>query len=154
MRRLLVTAMIGTAAFGCAHTEPVHHATPAAPSVPIQLDELDAVVDPPSGWTLQRADDTARYIQRVWVSPTGYTSYGVVRFTLPLPVGEDIALAGFLSQMRQDEGEARLLSKGRDSTAQDRLRFVAEGGRYHVDGTILTRGFHGWVIYSGRLRNG
>jgi hypothetical protein len=116
------------------------------------MSELDAVVHPPIGWTLQRADDTPRYVQRVWVSPSGRTSYGVIRFSLPIPVGEEIALTGFLSQMRQSEGEAHLLSMERDD-AQDRLNFTAEGGRYRLDGIIITRGFHGWVIYDGVLRN-
>ena len=104
------------------------------------------------GWTLQRSDNTARYIQRVWVSPSGKTSYGVVRFNLPFPVGDEIALNGFLAQLRRDEGEAVLLSESKDA-AQDRLIFAAEGGRYRLNGIIVTRGFHGWVVYDGTLRN-
>jgi hypothetical protein len=141
--RLSVVAMVA-ALLGCA--------APAHRAIPQRIDELDATVDPPPGWILERSDDTARYVQRVWVSPTGRTSYGVIRFNLPLPLGKEIALEGFLAQMRESEGEARLIEKHRDR-AQDRLIFAAEGGRYRLDGIIVTRGFHGWVVYSGVLRN-
>jgi len=148
MVRWAIVAMFATMLPGCASK--THHATTTATA--IRSDLLDALIDPPAGWTVQRADDTNRYVQRVWVSPTGRTSYGVVRFTLPLPVGNEIALNGFIAQMRQSEGEARLISQARD-TAQDRLNFTAEGGRYRLDGIIVTRGFHGWVVYAGVLRN-
>jgi hypothetical protein len=147
MRWALVT-IFAAGLFGCAS----HPPAPAAQFDTVRVIELGIVVHPPLGWTIQRADDTDRYVQRVWVSPSGRTSYGVIRFTLPLPVGEEIALSGFLTQMRQSEGEAHLLSKKRDE-AQDRLQFSAEGGRYRLDGLIVTRGFHGWVIYDGVLRN-
>jgi hypothetical protein len=144
MRWALVTMTAAAGLLGCASAPP-QVAT-------VRVDELDTVVHPPLGWTVQRADDTNRYVQRVWVSPSGRTSYGVIRFTLPLPVSEEMALTGFLTRMRQSEGEAHLLSKKRDE-AQDRLQFTAEGGRYRLDGIIVTRGFHGWVIYDGVLRN-
>lgn len=109
---------------------------------------LDARCAPPVGWKVQREDQTDRFVQRVWVSPTGLTSYGVIRFNLPLPVGRDIALWGFLNELRSSEGEATLLGK---TPEPERLRFVAEGGRYRIDGTIVTRYLRGWCAYAGTL---
>jgi hypothetical protein len=120
-------------------------------SRPTAIEPLDARVAPPTGWKVEREDQTDRFIQRVWVSPTGHTSYGVIRFTLPLPVGQDLALWGFLQEMKRSEGESRLVQKSRDDKG---LRFIAEGGRYRVDGMIVTRGFDGWATYAGTLRSG
>ena len=69
---------------------------------------------------------------------------------MPLPLGNAIALAAFLSELRRSEGDARLISK---SPLDDRLAFVAEGGRYRVNGIILTRGKAGWALYAGTLRD-
>ena len=122
---------------------------PVLPHTTIEAEELDAICDPPAGWTIDPtalSSDQTR--QRVWVSPSGKTSYGVIYFTLPIPVGDDIALLGFLSEMKRHEGQAALLDKQRDG---DRLRFEAEGGHYHVRGIIATAGFHGWAVYAGTL---
>jgi hypothetical protein len=124
---------------GCAH----------APR-PMRVAELEASVIPPAGWRIDRADQTSRYVQRVWLSPTGRTSYGVIHFTLPLPLGERVALAGFLAEMKRSEGDARLISR---KPLDGRLAFIAEGGRYHVDGIIVTKGLRGWAIYAGTLRH-
>src|SRR5438874_1583713 len=83
---------------------------------------------------IERADQSGRYVQRVWVSPSGRTSYGVIHFTMPLPLGQGVALAGFLGEMKGSEGDAHLISR----QATDKgLAFLAEGGRYRVDGIIL-----------------
>ena len=74
----------------------------------------------------------------------------MIHFTLPLPVGEEIALRGFLAEMKRHEGEAKLLSKNREG---DRLRFVAEGGKYRIRGILLTKAFQGWAVYAGTLRS-
>ena len=133
--------------------------TACAPQQPkeraVRIAALDAICVPPPGWTLDRAEQTARYVQRVWVSPTGRTSYGVIRFVMPLPVGNSIALTGFLAEMKRAEGDSRLISKTPLSDAAgNRLAFVAEGGRYHTNGIIRTRGTVGWAIYAGTLRSG
>jgi hypothetical protein len=131
---------------GCAH--------PPNQLKPQLISELDAAVLPPAGWTLDRADQSGRYVQRVWASPSGKTSYGVIRFTLPIPVGPEIALVGFLAEMRRNEGDADLIEKRRDPDHPGRLSFIAAGGRYRVNGIIVTRGFRGWAVYAGTLRNG
>ena len=119
-------------------------------SLPLDLPELDARVVPPRGWRTDLVETTDRHSQSVWVSPTGSAAFGVIHFNLPLPVGEEIALRGFLAEMKKSEGEASLLSKNRDG---DRLRFVAEGGKYRIRGILLTKGFQGWAVYAGTLRS-
>jgi hypothetical protein len=114
------------------------------------MSELDAAVVPPMGWRADPLKTTPRHTHQTWISPTGETAYGVIHFTLPLPVGEDLALWGFLSEMKKSEGEAVLLSKNR---AGDHLEFVAEGGKYRINGILVTRGFRGWMIYAGTLRS-
>ena len=118
----------------------------------VRIEQLDAICLPPPGWTLKPSDQTDRYAQRVWVSPTGRTSYGVIRFIMPLPVGNNLALTGFLAEMKRTEGDSHLISK--TPLSDGRLAFVAEGGRYHTNGIILTRGTSGWAIYAGTLRSG
>ena len=119
-------------------------------SPPTELPELDARVVPPLGWKADLSETTPRHSQSVWISPTGGAAYGVIHFNLPLPVGEEIALRAFLAEMKKSEGEATLLSKNRDG---DRLRFVAEGGKYRIRGILLTKGFQGWAVYAGTLRS-
>ena len=116
---------------------------------PTPVEELDALVVPPIAWTREPMKTSARHQHQVWVSPSGEAAYGVIYFTLPLPVGEDLALHGFLAEMKKSEGEATLLTKNRDG---DRIRFEAEGGKYRIRGILLTRGFHGWAVYAGTLR--
>jgi hypothetical protein len=157
MRVSLVTSLLGLICVGCASSlEPMPEiaAQPASYredlSLPIDLPELDARVVPPRGWKTDLIETTDRHTQSVWISPTGGAAYGVIHFTLPLPVGEEIALRGFLAQMKKSAGEATLLSKNRDG---DRLRFVAEGGKYRIRGILLTKGFQGWAVYAGTLRS-
>ena len=140
---VILTLCVG----GCAVRKPAP--SPVALAVP----ELDAWVCPPAGWRAEPIEKTRRHKQQVWVSPSGDTAYGVIHFSLPLPLGDDLSLWGFLREMKQQEGEATLLKKTRDEEKQA-LRFVAEGGRYRIRGIILTRGFGGWVFYAGTLRAG
>ena len=119
-------------------------------SAPTEIVELDAKVVPPLGWQREPFKTSDRHNHLVWVSPTGGAAYGVIHFTMPLPVGEDLALRGFLAEMKRSEGEAILLSKTRDG---DRMRFVAEGGKYRIRGILRTRGFGGWAVYAGTLRS-
>ena len=155
MRVWLVISLLGLICVGCASSREPDPAIaePASfreqPGEPLDLPELDARVVPPRGWKLDLSETTDRHTQSVWVSPTGGAAYGIIHFGLPLPVGEDIALRGFLAEMKKHEGEATLLSKNRDG---ERLRFVAEGGKYRIRGILRTRGFRGWAVYAGTLR--
>jgi hypothetical protein len=135
---------------GCAASGRAPSADPQLASLTLMsVPELDATVAPPPGWRPDPMKVSGRHQHQVWISPAGTTAYGVIHFTLPLPVGEEIALHGFLAEMKKSEGEATLLSRNRDG---DRLRFVAEGGKYRIRGILVTQGFHGWAVYAGTLR--
>jgi hypothetical protein len=92
-----------------------------------------------------------RSVQRVWVSPTGRTAYGVIHIRLPLPVGADLVLWRFISEMRKREGQGTLLSRQPDPGGRG-LRFTAEDPRYRLHARLLTSGRHAWVVYAGVLR--
>jgi len=112
---------------------------------------LQAICVPPLGWKPDPLKRSSTHVHEVWISPSGRTAYGVIHFELPLPVGHDLALWGFLNQMRASEGEANLLEKKWDANLGG-LRFVAEGGQYIVRTNLFVHGFSGWAIYAGTLR--
>lgn len=160
-RRILILAALPFA--GCV-ARPVHRVptelrpAPAttAPVVSLVWDEqLEARICPPPGWRLDPPKSTSQHLHKTWLSPTGDTAYGVIRFRLPIPVTEELALWGFMREMRRSEGDGTLLEKQPDPTLADGaggLRFVAEGGRYKVRTNLVVRGFRGWCIYAGTLR--
>jgi hypothetical protein len=119
---------------------------------PIVDDVLKSIVAPPIGWKADPLKQTDKHRHRVWLSPTGDTAYGIIYFDLPLPVGLNLALNGFLSQMKQTEGEANLLSRQDDDSIPG-LRFVAEGGPYTIRCKFQVDGWHGWAVYAGTLRS-
>jgi hypothetical protein len=157
LRRLPVLILFFALA-GCASHPPVNVAlVPAtAPSggltKPIVVPALEASCVPPEGWAIQPIKEGKNHVHQLWLSPTGNTAYGVIRFALPFPVGPDTILWFFLREMREREGEARLISKRRDARLKG-LRFVAEGGLYVVRTNLTTRGFRGWAVYAGTLRH-
>jgi hypothetical protein len=106
---------------------------------------------PPLHWKPDPLKQSSTHTHEVWLSPTGRTAYGVIYFHLPLPVGHDLALWGFLNQMRASEGEATLIEKKWDPNL-GALRFVAEGGQYTVRTNLFVHGFSGWAVYAGTLR--
>jgi hypothetical protein len=124
-------------------------------SQPQYLDDLRAYVNVPDGWharALEQDPASPHSFHRVWVSPTTRTAYGVIHFSLPLPVGHELALIGFLQQMKRNEGQAELMEKRWDPNLSG-LRFVAGGGEHTIRGNLLVRGFEGWVIYAGTVRD-
>ena len=92
-----------------------------------------------------------QHAHQTWISPSGHTAYGIIRFKLPLPVGHELALFGFLQNMKAREGEASLISKQWDPRI-DGMRFVAEGGLYKVRTNLFVHGLVGWATYAGTLR--
>lgn len=118
---------------------------------PVLRDDVDAYVTPPLGWKPEPHKASGEHRHQVWLSPSERTAYGVIRFSMPLPLGVETALWGFMREMKRTEGSARLLSKERDEDFQG-LRFVAEGGLYTVRANILTRGTRGWAVYAGTRR--
>jgi len=113
---------------------------------------INAQVAPPAGWKLDPYKTSSTHWHAVWIGPSGRTAYGVIYFSLPLPVGYDLTLWGFLKEMKRNEGEATLESRQWDDDLHG-VRFVARGGRYVVRTNLLLRGFHGWACYAGTLRN-
>ena len=119
---------------------------------PFGYSDLEAVVTPPLGWNPDPIKQTRTHAHQAWISPSGRTAYGVIRMNLPLPfIGPDLVLPRFLEQMRETEGEARLLSRRNDSRLPG-IRFVAEGGQYRLRANLMTRGFRAWAVYAGTLR--
>jgi hypothetical protein len=109
------------------------------------------MVDPPDGWQPQPLKQTSRHAHQVWLSPTGRTAYGVIHFRLPLPLSADFVLPFFISEMRRTQGDASLISKTGDPQLPG-VRFIAEGGAYHIRVNLLTSGREGWAVYAGTLR--
>jgi hypothetical protein len=115
--------------------------------------DLEAVVVPPAGWRPDPLKRSRNHTHQAWISPSGSTAYGVIRINLPLPfIGPETVLPRFISQMRQSEGEAKLLSRRNDSDLPG-VRFVAEGGQYRLRANLMTRGFRAWTVYAGTLRD-
>ena len=121
------------------------------------MQALDAEPAPPPGWALERKPERDDADHWVWVSPTGATAYGVVRFDTPLPVfandfGHTMAFRmGYLPAFRKDQGGAEVLEKAWDEDRRG-LRFVVEGGRYKVRALFVVRGRQGWSVYAGSDR--
>ncbi|MCS7034024.1 MAG: hypothetical protein NZ561_08520 [Phycisphaerae bacterium] len=114
---------------------------------------LNARVSPPSGWLEQeKPSDRPNVRHVVWISPSGRTAFGVLRFRLPLPLPHEPLLWVFLHEMKRNEGEATILSKAWDR-ALPGLRFEVEGGKYRLRTSFRIRGLEGWMVYAGTLRN-
>jgi len=151
--RAFVAAGVSLALVGCAtHApRPTTRPTPPFSSDRIYWPAVLARVDPPPGWRADAVKASAQHAHQVWVSPTGDTAYGVIHFTLPLPVGHEWSLVGFLQNMKKSEGEATLVGKKWDADLPG-LRFVADGGLYRVRTNLQVRGMQGWATYAGTLR--
>jgi hypothetical protein len=160
LRLLLI--LVSVAASACAaHRDP--QSSRAQPSwtitgarglcAPAFDEDVVAVCVPPVGWKRQPLVSVVDHRDQVWLSPTGDTAYGVIHFSMPLPVGLNIALAGFLTHMRQDKGAATLLER-HDDPSLPGIRFVAEDRVYVIRAILLVEGWEGWAVYAGTLRNG
>jgi hypothetical protein len=114
--------------------------------------ELHALIVPPIGWQPSVLPAKFNAFHQVWVSPSGRTAYGIIRFSLPLPLPHDPVLWVFMKEMRKKEGQADLLQKGWDADRRG-LRAVIAGRRYTIRTTITIRGLSGWITYAGTLRN-
>jgi hypothetical protein len=142
---------------GCQAREPAASLTPQE-LAPLGLSDasyfepVDARVVPPVDWRIEPLKSSNRHKHQVWLSPSGNTAYGVIRFRLPVPLSpESVLHLGVLPEMKRTEGEANLVSSKRDPDLPG-VRFVAAGGKYLVRGNLLTDGWRGWMIYAGTLR--
>jgi hypothetical protein len=120
-------------------------------SSPRYIVDLQANAVPPDGWKPDPEKSSENHSHQTWISPSGHTAYGIIRFRMPLPVGHDWALWGFLREMKKNEGESTLLWKSWDASLPG-LRFVAEGGMYVVRTNLFVSGCDGWACYAGTLR--
>src|ERR1700722_2581628 len=133
--RFLMVA-VALAVGGCSwrKTRPAQPAALPAPSQLMPLYPLrvvDAYIDPPVGWKQDKLEVDSKHTHAVWLSPTGDTAYGIVLMNLPLPVGPDMVLWGFLNHLRQSDKQADLLTKVKAPDLPG-LRFVAESGLYRI----------------------
>jgi hypothetical protein len=145
----------GALAAGCASPQANTPAPPTAEENLPGLDELayvptvNATCPVPAGWQAQPLKQNERHTHQVWISPSGKTAFGVIHFKLPLPVGPDLALAGFLSAMQKSEGNANLIERHSDSQG---IQFIVEGGVYRMHAQLIVKGYQAWAIYAATRR--
>jgi hypothetical protein len=153
-----VAAIVLACAVGCAHEadSSALRAKLAQPttqlSSPVYDPDVFAYCDPPIGWKPDPLKHTSAHTHQVWISPTGATAYAVIHFSLPFPVGINLALTGFLNQMKSTSGQA-ILDSREDDPQLGGIRFVAEGGHYKIRTNFFVEGWEGWAVYAGTLRN-
>lgn len=132
---------------GCRSNDPVTQASVEGELRGLHGDaDVRAQCRPPVAWQPKPLEHFPRSVQRVWVSPTGRTAYGVIHIRLPFPVGPDLVLWRFIADMREMEGDGRLISRERSG---GEVRFVAENTRYCFNARLHTSGRNAWIIYAG-----
>lgn len=122
-------------------------------SLPAYNPDVNAVCDPPIGWKPVPLKIADNHTDQVWLSPTRDTAYGVIHFKIPFPVGQNLALSGFLSQMQKTRGEAKLLDR-HDDPSLPGIRFTAEGKIYVIRVNFFVQTWEGWAVYAGTLKSG
>jgi len=115
---------------------------------PRPAETVQAMVTPPVGWNPEPLKFSDRHTHQIWLSPTGETAFGVIRFKLPWPVGPTLLMGRFLAEMRRLEQSASVLSK-EDDPELPGIRFVAESQIHKVRVNLITHGFRGWALYAG-----
>ncbi len=140
-------AAAGLVVSGCGTRDTA--ATRPAPAIALTVLTVQAICAPPAGWTAEPLKKSDSHYHQIWLSPTKKTAYGVIYFSLPFPVGPQMALWGFMREMKKSEGQGILLNQRDDG---DELRFEAEGGLYHLWSRLHVQGWKGWAIYAGVVR--
>ena len=115
--------------------------------------QVDALVTPPDGWNQDPIKSSDQHTHQVWKSPSGKTAFGIIHFSLPLPVPATWVLDPFLNEMKKSEGEANLIGQPLRDDALPGVRFTAEGGDYRMRINLICKGFRAWAVYAGTLRN-
>ena len=113
-------------------------------------DDVVAMVTPPIGWVPQELKFSDRHTHQIWLSPTGDTAYGAIRFKLPLPISYRLLLNRFLAEMRRVEQSATLISK-QDDPDLPGIRFIAESATHRVRVNMTIHGFRAWAFYAGTV---
>ncbi len=137
---------IGWLLGGCSSAKPIGR--PAVDEGGERIAVLSAVCYPPRGWSIEPMKESAKHHHQVWISPGGETAYGVIHFSLPIPMTADLALWGFLREMKRTEGSADLIDK-QSIAGENALLFEAQGGIYRVRGILKASGWEGWAAYAG-----
>jgi hypothetical protein len=137
---------------GCHH---YYHARTVQPPMTGLLpampnDDVQAMVTPPKGWVPQELKFSDRHTHQIWLSPTGDTAFGAIRFRLPWPIGTRLLLGRFLAEMKRVEQTSTLFSK-EDDPKLPGIRFVAESSIHRVRVNLITHGFRGWAFYAGTV---
>jgi hypothetical protein len=150
----LVAALLGSGCSGVASNRPGNVPVVAADRLPglqelVFVPTVDATCPVPEGWQAQPLKKNSQHTHQVWISPSGKTAYGVIHTDLPLPIGPDLALVGFLSAMRKSEGSAQLIEKHANSQG---IQFVAEGGIYRMRAQLIVKGWQAWAVYAATRR--
>ena len=145
--------MAGAGCCGRFASKPPTTRPAAAGLTPLRpIETVDAWCDPPTGWRREPLRKDAQHEHEIWISPSEDTAYGVVVIYLPLPVGSDLILWGFLNHLRQKEHEATLISKQHDD-ALPGMRFVAESAKYRLRVNLIVHGWRAWAVYAGTLKS-
>ena len=113
---------------------------------------LRAECDPPVGWKPDPLKQDERHTHETWLSPTGKTAYGVIHFTLPLPVGVNVVHWQFLREMKKQQGDATLIEEQYDPKLPG-IRFVVDDPIYRTRFNMIVDGFQGWAVYAGTVRD-
>ena len=159
VRALTVGLMVlaGLAVAGCQGTAP----RPVARSFPttwpsgttlITLAAVRAQCDPPPGWKADPLKRDERHTHQVWLSPTGRTAYGVIYFSVPLPIGVSAVRWQFLREMKKQQGGATLIEDQYDPKLPG-IRFVVDDPVYRTRFNLVVNGFQGWAVYAGTVRD-
>jgi len=116
------------------------------------IENVEAVVVPPVGWETEDAKADEDHVHLSWKSPSGKTNYGVIYFSLPLPLSARWIIDPYLAAMKKSEGEANVIAGPVEDKSLPGLRFTVECGDYRMRTNLICKGFHGWAVYAGTLR--
>lgn len=154
---LTFLALAGT---GC-HSFP-DYKPPAAATQPLSgaqlsaaqsLTAVDAVVTPPVGWVQEETKSSSDHVHLSWKSPSGKTNFGVIYFSLPLPLPANWIFDRYIGAMKESEGEAKVIEGPLNDSSLPGVRFTVETGPYRMRTNLICKGFHGWSVYAGTLRD-
>jgi hypothetical protein len=163
MRCLILTfCLIVTGAFATGCRSLPDYQPPASSTQPLTVGKLtdavpigavDALVSPPVGWQQEETKSTEDHVHFSWKSPSGKTNYGVIYFSIPLPLPASWIYDRYIAAMRQSEGEAKVIAGPANDSSLPGVRFTVETGPYRMRTNLVCKGFHGWSVYAGTLRN-
>jgi hypothetical protein len=117
------------------------------------IEAIKAVVKPPVGWHLDPVKESDGSLNYTWKSPTGKTAFGVIHFGMPFPVPTWVVYPNVIQKMKEHEGEANVITGPLKDENLPGMRFTVDTGDYRMRSNLITKGFSGWIVYAGTLRN-